>query len=99
MEQCNFIVGNWYKSKYSGNYYKFKEFKNDYFYSSEEIKDNKWVLVLGVRVWFGFFDVSIELSEIQEFLPDNHPDKIIISSSSNEDYSYLTALFEKYNIE
>lgn len=41
MEKSEFIVGEWYKTKLN-NYYKFKEFKNYYLYSSEYIYNNKW---------------------------------------------------------
>jgi hypothetical protein len=73
----NFIVGKWYK--YNGWYIKYKETdEKGIFRSSEEINNyNNYFKGVGQ---FGNADSSKvlleDLSEIQPYLPDNHPDKI-----------------------
>jgi hypothetical protein len=73
----NFIVGKWYK--YSGWYIKYKETdERGLFRSSEEINNyNNYFKGVGQ---FGKADSSKvlleDLTEIQPYLPDNHPDKI-----------------------
>lgn len=52
MKKEDFIVGNWYKSKYD-NYFKFLKFEDNYFYSSEEIINNKWPLSATSRLRSG----------------------------------------------
>lgn len=99
MNKEDFIIGNWYKTKHN-NYFKFKELKNDYLYFSEEIINNKWSVRWGGRV--GWRRVSgsgwkkeIFLSEIQEFLPEDHPDKTFIPIE--KDYSYIEPLIKLLN--
>jgi hypothetical protein len=73
----NFIVGKWYK--YNGWYIKYKETgEKGIFRSSEEINIyNNYFKGVGQ---FGNADSSKvllkDLTEIQPYLPDNHPDKI-----------------------
>lgn len=40
----------------------------------------------------------VSLSEIQEFLPKGHPDEIVVSEEK-ENYSYITNILKKLNIE
>lgn len=54
-----------------------------------------WVWGLGCcRGWS-----KVDLLEIQEFLPENHPDLIIKINPINEDLTYLINLFDKLNIK
>ncbi len=94
-----FIKDNWYKSKYN-NYYKFDRIENNYYYFSEQIIDKIWGG--GERVFLGFwwaFFVEIQLEEIQDYLPINHPDKLVIYHEPNNNISYLIILLKKLNIE
>lgn len=85
MEIENLKVGTWYKSKMQ-NYFKFKEFKNSYFYSSEEIfnkiwtrREEGWAEEVGGRESGWTKELTeASLSEIQQYLPDGHVDKINI---------------------
>ena len=71
-----FIVGQWYK--YKDWHIKFKkECSNGYFHSSEEIDNNR--IYRKTNSCFGECNnekiLLTDLSEIQEFLPQDHPDK------------------------
>ena len=74
-----FIPGKWYK--YNGWYIKYKDHVDDIWRSSEQINYSKKYNKIESR--FGGRDsddkkiLLIDLSEIQEYLPDGHPDKII----------------------
>jgi len=93
MNEKKFIVGNWYKSKWS-NYFKFRELKYNNFSSSEEIYDGKWNKV-ETDCYSGILDLEIDLSEIQQYLPDGHPDKI----KSIDDLEPLLKLLKNINNE
>ena len=44
--------------------------------------------------------VELHILDVQEYLPDNHPDKLLIKSISFlEDLSYLINLFKTLNIQ
>lgn len=90
------IVGTWYKSKYN-NYFKFEKTENGCDFYSERIIDNIWSegrqAVAGV-VWLGLED----LTEIQSFLPPNHPDLFINKPNQNENLDYLIDLLTSNNI-
>lgn len=95
------IKGNWYKTK-NNNYYKFDKIENNYYYFSEEIYNKIWE---GGRDWCLGSGVVLDpiglinLEEIQEFLPDNHPDKIINNLPIDEDYTELKILLNKIKNE
>ena len=73
-----FIPGKWYK--YNGWYIKYKGHVNDIWRSSEQINYSKKYSKIESR--FGERDsddkkiLLLDLSEIQEYLPDGHPDKV-----------------------
>ena len=71
----NFIVGKWYK--YKGWYIKYKETVRGYFTASEQITDDKkYTKTNGSFGEADYEKVLLEdLSEIQQYLPDGHPDK------------------------
>lgn len=74
-----FIPGKWYK--YNGWYIKYKDHVDDVWRSSEQINYSKKYSKIESR--FGDRDsddkkiLLIDLSEIQEYLPEGHPDKIV----------------------
>ena len=72
----NFIVGRWYK--YKDCYIKYKETACGLFKSSEEITDyKKYYKSTGSYGKADHEKVLLEeLSEIQQYLPDGHPDKV-----------------------
>lgn len=77
------IKGNWYKSSF-GNYFKFYEARNGYNYYSEYIVNKEWRRLDRYLVG-GFGEINLE--EIQEYLPEGHPDKINqIIKLENTDY-------------
>jgi hypothetical protein len=82
----NFIVGRWYK--YKDWYIKYKETVGGIFKCSEQINDDR-----KYNKYDGFFGeadhnkVLLEdLSEIQQYLPDGHPDKITPSIPEYVEY-------------
>lgn len=95
------IVGAWYKSKYN-NYFKFEKTENDWNYYSDRIIDNIWKgrgRVLVVVFWLeGGFGRLENLTEIQSFLPPNHPDLFINKPIQNENLDYLIDLLTSNNI-
>lgn len=80
MDKDKFIIGRWYK--YKNWYIKYKETVDGIFVSSEEI--NNYKNYKKCDSLFGKPDhekVLLEdLSEIQEYLPEGHPDKISSTS-------------------
>ena len=83
MKQEDFIPGRWYRSTAEANnrggeiyYGKFLKFRNDAFVASSarvsgEIHDAKYIFSSGY-IW----ELLTDLTEIQEFLPAGHIDKI-----------------------
>lgn len=72
-----FIVGKWYKTE-AGSYVKYKETVDGLFKSSEDIMYSKSILCIKPG---SFGDITntfkeISLEEIQQYLPDGHPDLI-----------------------
>lgn len=95
------IVGAWYKSKHN-NYFKFEKTENGWDYYSEKIINNTWTCVTskgslgasqGARG-----DCLEDLTEIQPFLPANHPDLFINKPIQNENLDYLIDLLKSNNI-
>lgn len=81
-EKVDFIEGKWYKLKTSFNWYaKLLDFKNDTFVANEYIDLTNKMFVRQIGNWYGFttnnYSVTLvtDLSEIQQYLPDGHPDK------------------------
>jgi len=73
----NFIVGKWYRVK--SGYKKFHHLKNDQFYYSEDIYNDKFnSYPNGDYTYINVckYELLTDLTEIQPYLPDNHPDKI-----------------------
>ena len=96
------IVGAWYKSKYN-NYFKFEKTENDWNYYSEKIINNIWKGGWGAG-WEGDelggwgLGVLEDLTEIQPFLPANHPDLFTDKPIQNENLDYLIDLLKSNNI-
>lgn len=91
-EKPNFIIGKWYKGE-GGNYYiKFKSLEsltlNNRIYYSERIYDEEYQKINDY--WanddFERYALSnpVDLSEIQQYLPPDHPDKQIKTMEKNE---------------
>lgn len=93
------IVGAWYKSKHN-DYFKFEKTENGWDYYSEKIINNIWEHFRvgrgggGWAVWV----VLEDLTEIQPFLPANHPDLFINKPIQNENLDYLINLLKSNNI-
>lgn len=95
------IVGAWYKSKYN-NYFKFEKTENDWNYYSEKIINNIWKreeggVRSGLAGWVVLWFLE-DLTEIQPFLPANHPDLFINKPIQNENLDYLIDLLKSNNI-
>jgi hypothetical protein len=97
MKEANFIKGKWYKNSEKTCAKCIEVSTNGSFRFEEWI--NYGVYTLHKSVW-GFHSnmEEVDLSEIQEYLPENHPDKINIINEP-EDYSYLLELFKKHDIK
>ena len=91
-----FIVGRWYK--YSGCYIKFKELKNNIFVASDDIFYNKYDGSGGCygRIDENIYELLTDLSEIQQYLPPNHPD---LSPLKKENYKYLISILKSHGIQ
>jgi hypothetical protein len=94
-----FEVGKWYKGWGVGGYAKFKELSSlDHFYFTEKInigihhkKTDWWANHSGIE--------EASLEEIQEFLPDGHPDKFKTQNESEMTIKEIQQLCkEKYPI-
>jgi hypothetical protein len=76
----DFIVGNWYKDD-EGNYIKYKNFS----FELNKHRCSEWINISDKTFKYrgGTTTVNlpkIDLSEIQQYLPDNHPDKFNVVS-------------------
>lgn len=99
MKKEDFIVGNWYKSKYD-NYFKFLKFENDWFCSSREIINNKWIGLGGCFGGWSMLLQEVNISEIAHLLPDNHPDLQLINNIKiDENMDYLIPILKKINTQ
>lgn len=78
-----FIIGSWYKIKdCSKSYRKLKELKSDsIIYNELIINANHKISELNFNGLNRLIPISIE--EIQQYLPDNHPDKILNNNFLN----------------
>lgn len=87
-----FKIGKWYK--YNKWYIKYLDHKHNSWRASEYITDHK--TYNKIDACFGNISEDSEkilledLSEIQQYLPENHPDKI----KKSEDFGYLVALID-----
>lgn len=99
-KEINFIPGKWYKSIPEANgrsgeiyYGKFLEDKDNRFVASSSrvcgnISDNKYIFNSGY-IW----EPVTDLSEIQPFLPPNHPDRIVKTISVSNSPAYVRCYF------
>jgi hypothetical protein len=97
-----FIVGKWYKNpgKHEGaidTFAKFEKWEDNWFHFTEwiinevyENKISKWSYSKTNKVY-----EPVNIEEIQQYLPANHPDLLIV----NEDYNYLIPILERYGIK
>ena len=90
-----FIVGRWYK-KDVGCYIKFKEIEDGIFVASDDILYNKYDGKGGNygNITQNTHELLEDLSEIQKYLPKDHPDILPIK----EDIDYLTQTLKRYGI-
>lgn len=89
--KIEFIPGKWYK--YNGWYIKYKDHVDDVWRSSEQINYSKKYSKIESR--FGDRDsddkkiLLLDLSEIQEYLPEGHPDKVkVVNLKVGKWYSF-----------
>ena len=107
MKEEDFIVGNWYKFNNDRFtfYAKISAIKDlKLFFEDGKYIDsnNKYTLATYINIEKILKVILLEnLSEIQEFLPDNHPDKFKFSIINNNDgnMDYLSVLLNKLNIK
>jgi hypothetical protein len=93
-----FEVGKWYKGWCEGDYTKFQKLESDCFYFTEKIQRRKHCKKSD---WWGNHSGIEEasLEEIQEFLPDGHPDKFKTPNESEMTMKEIQQLCkEKYPI-
>lgn len=79
IQESKFIVGKWYKNLKHPNYIcKLKSLEDQKFLSSEYIYDNN----IKIGGWFNINDgyKEVALEEIQQYLPEEHIDKIYVQS-------------------
>jgi hypothetical protein len=89
-EESKFIVGKWYK--YNDSYIKFKCLENNRFVASDDILHLKYDGSGGsygkVNGYEYNYKLLTDLSEIQEYLPDGHVDKIINKQETSKQINY-----------
>jgi len=92
-----FIKDRWYKNNTFNYYFKYKQCINDTNYWSEKIIN----CIYNYEENTGNFDDGIllqDLSEIQKYLPEGHPDRYDTNfKQKDNDYTYLIKLLK--NIE
>jgi hypothetical protein len=102
METKEFIIGRWYSIKdYSRSYRKCSHNLPDsagYMFYSERINDTKYDNESGECGNRNNRLKLVDLSEILDYLPNNHPDKLDYYKQTNTDYKYLILFFKKLNI-
>jgi len=91
-----FIIGRWYKISSSITYIKFEKIENGIFVASDDILLGKYD---GTGGNYGIitrntYELLEDLSEIQKYLPKDHPDILPIK----EDIDYLTQTLKRYGI-
>lgn len=90
------IAGAWYKTQYN-NYFKFEKNENGWNYFSEKIVDKIWApsaAYAGLGGLWLFLELK-DLTEIQKFLPLNHPDLFTNKPIQNENLDYLISILTK----
>ncbi len=104
MEQCDFIVGNWYKGLNNSalNWYIcFNGFKDNRINASEYIDHNK--NYTKVQEWSNFGTIQdyewklVDIEELTNYLPHDHPYRFNISSSNESDLNYIECLNKLLN--
>ena len=92
--KCGFEVGKWYKVCLSNQFYhvfKFKSLTNnnkdvdltdDHF----DINDNKWKKSNSFQLKYVTEIKELSIEEIQQYLPDDHPDKLNWNIKSNQEF-------------
>lgn len=84
-QEQKFIKGKWYKNTQNKNYRKCSETGNILIYNGDRITDGYYYTDSGTCRWIDEnIHLLTDLSEIQPYLPDNHPDKI----TKQENYEY-----------
>jgi hypothetical protein len=95
VEKPKFEVGKWYKVE--TGYKKFHHLKDNRFYFSEDIYQSEYK-TYSRQDWCDYiryeYQLLTDLSEIQQYLPDNHPDKIKVDVIP-EYVELLNAKFEQ----
>ena len=76
MEKSKFEVGKWYKDISEECYAKFKELHDGFFRFGEKIRDNEYGKGNYSLFQSQMIPIPVDLSEIQQYLPDGHPDKV-----------------------
>lgn len=82
--KTEFIVGKWYKL--NDWIAKLKKLEKTYFWCDETIRDKKYNNSPGYLDLINYNNPILltDLTEIQQYLPDNHPDKIISKPNLND---------------
>lgn len=86
-DKPQFEVGKWYEGSCTGKdkpyYVKFKEFRNGYYYCDYIVKNNSYSK--GGAFNYLYEEVSPSIPEIQKYLPEGHPDKIVEKKELSRD--------------
>jgi hypothetical protein len=101
-----FVKGNWYKGADDDKYIKFSHLvpRGSYneLHHTEEIynKIHSYTIDYWANTNLEEFALNnpVDLWEIQQYLPEDHPDLITTYVDKKEDLSYLESVFKKLNI-
>lgn len=102
MKLQDLVIGDWYKFKNYDNFYKLTLIEKNKLYFSEKldfIDNNKYNIIINCHNLFIYKSqveslTKINIEDIQEYLPENHPDKIKKINS----YEYLNLILNYYGI-
>jgi len=103
--KCEFEVGKWYKVLLKNQYYHIFKFKSlindnkdvDLTDGHFDISDNKWKESASFQLKYVTEIKELSIEEIQQYLPDGHPDKIKVNQEFKVgDYVVITKSNENW---
>jgi hypothetical protein len=99
MNKSDFIIGKWYKNFGISNTHigKFSGWCNDGVISVSEYfyKNNLYGPSKRFDSYWQNAELLTDLSEIQKFLPEGHPDKFTTQIQTKDDYKHLIKLLKQ----
>ena len=102
MNKKDFIIGKWYNTSIDNNYY----FKFNGWLDSKTIAHTDTISrgfynmsTISNSTWWGNPSLITDLSIIDQFLPEGHPDKLSTQIQTKDDYEHLKSLLKQITNE